>query len=73
MAAIRRGPDVATLLEQLNNIDNKDMMFVSSSSGMSAQNVLLCSCELNIWVLTGPLIGNTLIMMAIYKNEITIQ
>ena len=48
-------------------------MFVGSSCEMSAQNAALRSTELKIWVLTGPLISHTLIMMPAYKNEITIQ
>ena len=48
-------------------------MFVGSSCEVNAQNAALCSSELKIWVLTGPLISHTLIMMSAYKNEITIQ
>ena len=48
-------------------------MFIGSSCEMWAQNAALCNRELKIWVLTGPLISHTLIMMAVYKNEITIQ
>ena len=48
-------------------------MFIGSSCEMGAQDAALRSSELQIWVLTGPLISHTLIMMAVYKNEITFQ
>ena len=48
-------------------------MFVGGSCEMSAQNAALRSSELKIWVLTSPLVSHTLIVMSVYKNEITIQ
>ena len=48
-------------------------MFVGSGCQMSAHNGALRNSELKILFLTSPLISHTLIIMLVYKNNITIQ